>query len=47
MPCNMRNTEVGGLDDNISKECVADLAAQIEYMGPMNMQMYYNTERFI
>ena len=47
MPCNMRNTALGGLDDNISNECVADLAAQIEYMGPMNMQTYYNTERFI
>ena len=46
MPCNMRGTYLGGQSDNISKECIPDLEQQIKYLGPMNMQVYYNTQRF-
>jgi len=47
MPCNIMGTILGGTEDKIPKECIPDLAKQLEYLGPMNMQVYYNTESFV
>jgi len=46
MPCNMPLKFLGAEDDRIGEECVADLEKQIEYLGPMNMLVYFNQETF-
>ena len=46
LPCNVRLTTLGATDDRISDTCVADLTKQIEYLGPMNILIYYNHEVF-
>ena len=47
LPCNVRLSTLGGVEDRIDPECVGSLEEQISYIGPMNMLVYYNTERFI
>ena len=48
LPCNHKVTPlVGGTDEYISENCVADLEDQIKYLGPINMFVYHNTASFI
>lgn len=42
VPCNMRLTNFGGLDDRIASDCVENLDEQRKYLGPMNMLIYFN-----
>jgi len=42
LPCNMRLKHLGGVEDRIDQNCVADLNRQIEYLGPMNWIVYSN-----
>jgi hypothetical protein len=42
LPCNYVHEEFGDTGDSISEECIADLAAQIAYMGPIQIILYLN-----
>ena len=46
MPCNIKLTAFGAEDDRIGPECQADLQKQIDYLGNMNMLVYFNTATF-
>ena len=46
LPCNHRLTHIGDTEDRITEECVADLDAQIEYLGPLNLIFYYDQKIF-
>jgi hypothetical protein len=43
-PCNYVNREFNktATEDTIAKDCIADLNAQMEYMGPLEMLLYAN-----
>ena len=41
MPCNVQNSWDAD-PDPISEECIADLKAQQNFMGPMQVYFYYN-----
>lgn len=45
-PCNYILTEYGFTGDTIHEECVRDLEAQKEYLGPINFMIYANNEKF-
>jgi len=47
LPCNVRLTPMGGFEDRIDPQCKGNLEEQIKYIGPMNMLVYYNSERFV
>jgi hypothetical protein len=42
VPCNYIHYEFGDVGDTISEDCIADLDAQIAYMGPIQMILYLN-----
>ena len=42
LPCNHRLTQLGAKDDRMDPTCIADLEQQINYLGPLNMILYYN-----
>ena len=44
VPCNYIHTSEA--DDAVSSECVSDLAKQKEYLGPLNLILFYNQEVF-
>ena len=47
LPCNYLHTSLGGgTVDIVSKNCNADLDAQIEYLGPLEIVLYHTQERF-
>lgn len=46
-PCNMKLGYFGAEDDLIDSECRYDRDAQIEYLGPLNLLVYYNMESII
>ena len=46
MPCNMRLSFLGAINDRIDPECVANLDEQISYLGPMKMSIYHNSQYF-
>ena len=39
VPCNYLHT-IWGYEDTIADECVADLDAQIDYLGPLDVMLY-------
>lgn len=45
-PCNYIHTEISDFGDSVDPECIPDLAAQLEYMGPLDTVIYMNSERF-
>ena len=45
VPCNYQHTYLGYTGDSVAPECIADLEQQIEYLGPLNILLYY-TEGF-
>jgi len=47
LSCNNRLTHLGGVDDRIPEDCVANLDEQIEYLGPLNLIIYYNQQSFM
>ena len=46
-PCNYLHTHLGYEGDTIHPECVADLDAQIEYLGAIEFLIYYTQETFM
>ena len=46
LPCNYIHTFQGYEDDSIAPGCIADLKAQQDYLGPLNVWIYYNHEKF-
>ena len=45
-PCNYIHNEMSVYGDTVSPECVADLDAQLSYMGPLDIVIFMNSERF-
>ena len=45
-PCNYIHNEMSNYGDIVSPECVADLKAQLTYMGPLDVVIFMNSERF-
>ena len=46
VPCNVKNTVLGGEEDNIPTDCNWDRQAAIDYIGDLNIVAYYNQGRF-
>ena len=46
LPCNYVHTYYGYTGDSIHDECVRDLKAQLEYLGPLEVIMYINDENY-
>lgn len=46
VPCNYIHTHLGYTGDSIAPECVADLDAQLEYLGPIDVMLYHTEEHF-
>lgn len=46
VPCNYLHQELGYKGDSISPECIADMAQQQEYLGPLNVLLFFNDEEF-
>ena len=42
VPCGMRETNMGGTEDRIPEDCNYDRKALIEYLGSIQMKIYYN-----
>ena len=45
-PCNYINDRNGFVGDTVSEECIPDLKAQTDYLGPLDILVYYNDEEF-
>mgnify|MGYP000520963955 FL=1 len=45
-PCNYIHNEMSAYGDTVAPECIADLDAQLEYMGPLDIVIFMNSERF-
>jgi hypothetical protein len=45
-PCNYKMTLSGASEDRIPEDCNWDKQKLIDYMGPSEMLVYYNTGRF-
>ena len=46
LPCNYIHTHLGFTGDVVADECVADFEAQIEYLGSLRVNLFYNDEDF-
>ena len=46
LPCNYIHQQWGYEGDSVSPECIADLEAQKEYLGPLDFLFYFNDEEF-
>ena len=46
MPCNYIHSHLGYTEDFVTPECIADLEKQKEYMGPLDVMLYFNDEEF-
>ena len=47
VPCGMQETILGGTEDRIPDDCNYDKDALIEYLGSIQMMMYYNQGQFV
>ena len=45
-PCNYVHQELGDIGDKVTDECVSDLDAIKKYLGPLEMMILANTDRF-
>ena len=45
-PCNYIHTHLGYDLDSVHKDCVADLDAQINHLGPLDFVLYHTEEVF-
>lgn len=43
VPCNYVHSYMGYEGDFIRDDCVADLEKQIEYLGPLDLSIYFNS----
>lgn len=46
IPCNMINTQYSDFDYPVGEECIPDLQSQIDYVGPIDLVIYANVNRF-
>ena len=46
VPCNYVHQYMGYKDDFIRDDCVADREKQIEYLGPLDLSVYFNSQNF-
>lgn len=46
LPCNMRETLLGGEEDKIPDDCNYDKNELIKYLGPLRMLIWKNVGRF-
>ena len=46
MPCNYVHSYMGYTNDSVSPDCIADLEAQMKFLGPLKVQMMLNDEEF-
>ena len=46
LPCNYIHTALGYTGDEKSDKCNDSLEAQQQYLGPLNMIVYFNQESF-
>ena len=46
LPCNYIHQIDGYTGDYVKEECIADLEKQKEYLGPLDMLIYFNDEEF-
>ena len=47
VPCNYVHDYLGYENDSVHEECVPDLKAQQQYLGPMLVPMLFNEEVLI
>lgn len=45
VPCNYVHSHLGYEGDSIHPECIADIAKQIEYLGPIDLMLYYSEDK--
>ena len=45
-PCNYIHNEMSNYGDKPTPECIPDLRKQLDYMGPLDVVIYMNSERF-
>ena len=45
-PCNYIHHEMSEWGDTVNDECIPDLKQQLAYMGPLDVVIYMNSERF-
>ena len=45
LPCNYIHQEYGDIGDTVSAECIADLDAQKEFLGPLEVLILTNNEK--
>lgn len=45
-PCNYIHHEISDWGDTVAPECIPDQQQQLEYMGPLDVVIYMNSERF-
>ena len=46
MPCGSLETLEGGKEDRIPDDCNYNKQAMLDYLGPLNLIVYYNTGEF-
>ena len=46
LPCNMKETMLGGKEDAIPEDCNYDRDELIKYLGPLRMLIWKNVGRF-
>ena len=46
LPCNYLHTYYNYTGDSVSDECIWDLEKQQEYLGPLEVIMYFNEESY-
>ena len=47
LPCNYKHQYLGYTEDRVSPKCNWARADQIKYLGPLNVIMYVNDEKYV
>ena len=47
LPCNYQHTYYGYTGDSVADECNWDQKKQQEYLGPLEVIMYFNEESYV
>ena len=46
VPCNYIHQYMGYTGDSVADECVANLKEQIDYLGSLDLLLYFNDEQY-
>ena len=46
LPCNMKETLIGGTEDRIPEDCNWDRDELLKYLGPLRLLIYNNMGSF-